>query len=360
VVILAAVPMHDVGGGSRSAQLALEFVRRGFHVVYVSLFGTQESIDLGVRFIHPHLEQYRLDEFDVAAVAARVAHSGLVVLEVPSPTLEPAWTALQLAGWTTIYDAVDRWADPALGGDWYREGVEQRICAAADLVLASAPDLVDHVRSLGAAAVLVPNAVNRAVFGRDPGPVPGDFPVGNGPVFGYHGSLYGDWFSWAALEEVALHYPAARVVVIGDVPRSAPEMPGNVHTLGLKSQDSLPDYVARFDVGLLPFEVTATTHAVSPLKVFELLASGVPVAAPPLRALQGIAGVVTAPRLVEAVDLARTLPRPDRIEALRSHSWEERVGRILDALDWVAPPEATLPKVVTRPAVHYARHERNL
>ncbi|HSJ34949.1 MAG TPA: hypothetical protein VLB85_07840, partial [Acidimicrobiia bacterium] len=31
VVVLAAVPLHDIGGGSRSTQLALELVRQGYH-----------------------------------------------------------------------------------------------------------------------------------------------------------------------------------------------------------------------------------------------------------------------------------------------------------------------------------------
>ncbi len=75
VVILSAVPMHDVGGGSRATQLALEFVRRGYHVTYVALYGTQESADLGLRFIDPHLEQVRADAFDAALAFALESES---------------------------------------------------------------------------------------------------------------------------------------------------------------------------------------------------------------------------------------------------------------------------------------------
>ena len=360
VVVLAAVPMHDIGGGSRGAQLAIEFVRRGFHVAYVSLFGSHESVDLGIRFVHPNLEQYRLDEFDALTVAMRASGPGSVVLEIPSPTFEPTVTTFQAAGWRLVYDVVDLWSDPSLGGDWYRETVEERLFRAADLVTASAQDLVDHARRFGADAWLIPNAVNPTVFGRDPGPLPHDFPGGDGPVFGYHGSLYGDWFSWTDLSEVALRYPSARIVLIGDVPAAHPAMPPNVHFLGLKPQGSLPDYLARFDVGLLAFVVSPMTHAVSPLKVFEYLACGVPVAAPPLRAVVGIPGVVTAERLVDAVDEAVMRPRPDRAGALRLHSWEERVGRLLSGLGLMSPEAGTPPRVVARPAIHYARGERRL
>jgi hypothetical protein len=41
VVVMAAVPLHDIGGGSRAAQIAFELVRRGYHVIYV--FGYPSS-----------------------------------------------------------------------------------------------------------------------------------------------------------------------------------------------------------------------------------------------------------------------------------------------------------------------------
>ena len=64
VVILAAVPLHDVGGGSRGAQIALELVRRGYHVTYVNRYPTYEDVDLGLRYIHPRLEQIGFTRFD--------------------------------------------------------------------------------------------------------------------------------------------------------------------------------------------------------------------------------------------------------------------------------------------------------
>ena len=50
VVILAAVPLHDIGGGSRAAQFAFALLSSGFHVTYVAMHGTQESVDLGLRY----------------------------------------------------------------------------------------------------------------------------------------------------------------------------------------------------------------------------------------------------------------------------------------------------------------------
>ncbi len=359
VLVLAAVPMHDVGGGSRGAQITIELLRRGLHVVYVGLHGTYESLDLGLRFVHPHLEQYRLDEIDPAVLAGR-CRPGVVLLEIPAPVVEPVVGEMRRFGWRLVYDIVDLWSDPALGGEWYRSQVEDRLITQSDLVLASAEDLVDHAASRGVAALLVPNAVNAGLFGGAPGPVPADLPEGHGPLFGYHGSLYGDWFDWEAVAELGRRRTESRIVLIGDIPGRVPTLPGNVHLLGLKPQGALLDYIARLDVGLLPFRVTPTSHAVSPLKVFEYLAGGVPVAAPPLRALADIAGVHTAATLVDAVTAAESAVRPDRSAAVRNHSWEERVGRLVAALGIDEPSPDAAPVVITRPAVHYLRLDRRL
>ena len=359
VVILSAVPMHDVGGGSRATQLALEFVRRGYHVTYVAWYGTQESADLGLRFIHPHLEQVRADSFDPAGLIARVAGPGLVVVEIPASVYRSPVEALQTKDWTAVYDVIDDWSDPALGGEWYDAGIEAWFAQAADHVIASAIDLANRMERMGVGAVLVPNAVNTDLFGRAADrELPHDFPEGDGPVFGYVGSLYGEWFDWEALNRVGAAFPDARVVVIGDNKAGHPMMPPNVSFLGLKAQFELPPYIQRFDVGLLPFAVSDMTHAVSPLKVYEYLASGVPVAAPPLRALDGLDGVSVDKDLVEAVRRALDGDRPDATSVINQHSWKERVTKIVDLAGVASTGESTSVRIVRRPATHYAKNAR--
>ena len=361
-VILAGVPLHDVGGGSRGAQLALELLRHGYHVTYVWRFDANESTDLGLRFVHPRLEQVRSQDFDHRTLEARLATSPtLVLIELPVAEYLLVANGLAEAGYRIVYDLLDRWSDASLGGGWYRTEIEREFAGLADALVATAPALVSHLGNLSSRPVqVVPNGVNVALFRQGPGPAPADLPPGVGPVLGYHGSLYGDWFDWKELAAVAAAYPKARVVVIGDV-RTPPSLPANVWLLGLKAQSDLPAYVGRFDVGLIPFEVSETTHAVSPLKVFEYLAMGVPVAAPPLEALRDLDGVYVADRLPMAVDRALGAPKPDRDAARRAHSWEERLTRIFSAVDLdLAPPVGPEPRVATRPVRHYAEAERLL
>ncbi len=361
VVILAAVPLHDVGGGSRGAQIALELARRGYHVTYVNRYPTYEDVDLGLRYIHPRLEQSGFDRFEAQVLAGRcVDGPGLVIVEIPEPGYEAPVEALSEAGWEVVFDIIDDWSDQALGGDWYDEGFETQLIANSDAVVGSAPDLVARAAAVGRDdAVLVPNAVNETVFGGDAGERPTDLP--DGPLIGYHGSLYGDWFDWDGLRAVALANPDASVVLIGEARGVPTDVPDNVVFLGLKAQGDLPAYLNRLDVGLVPFTVTPTTHAVSPLKVFEYLACGVPVAAPPLRALEGVDGVIFDANLVVAVAAARAGPRPDPEAALRDHAWGARLADLFAAAgETFAEVTGDPVQIVRRPVVHYRWRDRRV
>lgn len=359
VLVLSTVPMRDIGGGSRSAQLALELARRGVVVDYVSLFPSYDAVDPGLRFIHPGLTEYRIDEYLALSRLMAKPETGWVLIEVPTESALELALALRGEGWRVCYDMIDRWSDPALGGDWYDEAIERRLIETSDAIVLSATDLADAPHALGRDAVLIPNGVDSRLFAEERGPWPPDFPRGGGPIIGYHGSLYGDWLDWDSVAHVARSRPEGLVVIIGDDRSGHPPMPENVHFLGMKPQHSLPDYVGRFDVGLLPFRITDTTHAVSPLKVYEYLASGVPVAAPPLRSLAGLEGVHTGDRLEEVVSEALDAPRPDRSRALSDHSWEERVDRLLRVIGLEPEVDEQIPVVrEIRPAVDYAPSQR--
>jgi hypothetical protein len=138
-------------------------------------------------------------------------------------------------------------------------------------------------------------------------------------------------------------------------------LPVNVFLLGLKPQTDLAAYLAHTDVALIPFKVTETTHAVSPLKVYEYLAMGVPVAAPPLQPLLGLDGVFLDEDLVAAVGAARAAPAPDPRAVIVSHSWTARVATLFEALGWEPAETSGQPvRIETRPVRHYPPDQRLL
>ncbi len=357
-IVLAAVPLHDVGGGFRGAQIAMELCRRGLHVTYVAEYSSGHSVDLGLRFIHPLLEEHRLDDFDATAYVNRLETDLRVALvEIPSPPVWEATRRLSRSGFRIAYDLIDDWSDDALGGWWYRPEAEDQFIDAADTLLASARVLVQNLRgrSGGRPVAYVPNGVNPNMFSDGRTEVPSDIPAGPGPLISYHGSLYGSWFDWDALRAVAEAFSQARVQVIGDE-HGHPPVPPNVHFLGLKPQFQLPQYLSQAAVSLVPFKMNETTHAVSPLKAYESLAMGVPVAAPPLEPLMGLEGVFLDEDLPAAVAAALDAPPLDADRARSAHGWAERVERLFDALELPLPgPDGSDVVVRERPPRRYDR-----
>ncbi|MDH3470460.1 MAG: glycosyltransferase, partial [Acidimicrobiia bacterium] len=331
---------------------------RGCHVTYVSLYGSTESSDLGQRFIHPRLEQRTLPAMRSDELLSRFAGPDrLLLLEAPAPEFTDVVAGLAAGGFTVAYDLIDDWTDPALGGDWFDEPLEKRFVEMADARVAVSPDLAARLETFGVEVTVVPNGVNASLFSSEPGPPPGDLDVAR-PVIGYHGSLYGDWIDWDGVREVSA---LGSVVMIGDARSVPPGLGTNVHFLGPKPHHSLPRYLSRFDVGLVPFQLSDTMHAVSPLKVFEYLAAGVPVAAPPLRSLAGMEGVYCAERLIDAVQAALEAPRPDASVVLEHHSWSVRLEAIYAAAGHRLGPERDGgAQVLIRPVVHYGRNQRSL
>jgi glycosyltransferase involved in cell wall biosynthesis len=350
VVILSLVPMHDLGGGGRPAQLAMALLGAGFHVTVIHLHGAAGD-DHGIRFLHPHLEQRWSWDVVVDDLAERAERPAFVLVEAPAPELIDLAHELRRHGFALVYDVIDDWSGEGLGWDWYDAGAERTLVETADLLTASATPLVERIAAIGRPATLVANGVNEAVFGGPPAPRPAENPPGT--VIGYHGTLRGSWIDWKAIDALAAAFPEAHVVLVGDAPQAIPNLPPNVALVGSRPQVELPRLIGGFDVGIVPFSVSETTHAVSPLKVYEYLACGVPVAAPPLRSLRGLDGVHTDPDLVTAVRRALDGPAPDRDRALVEHGWSARVDLLLDALGVTRPDPAEPVHVEVRPAVDW-------
>jgi glycosyltransferase involved in cell wall biosynthesis len=143
------------------------------------------------------------------------------------------------------------------------------------------------------------------------------------------------------LEALARADPSWHVVLVGpvqpgDVDESRLRAFPNVHLLGGRPVDDLPAYLGALDVGLIPYKLNELTKNIFPLKLYEYLASGLPVVAAALPELESFGDVVRlAAGPAEYPGLVRTALAEDDPEARRKRasqaageSWDKRVEEI--------------------------------
>jgi glycosyltransferase involved in cell wall biosynthesis len=172
----------------------------------------------------------------------------------------------------------------------------------------------------------------------------------------------------ALVAEAASLRPDWHFVMIGPVvkidPATLPRRP-NIHWLGSKNYKELPRYLARWDVGLMPFALNESTRFISPTKTPEFLAAGVPVVSTPITDVvrpYGEKGLVEIARTpIEMVRKAETLlarPREAWLAKVDRHlaagSWDKTWGAMhklmLDAIGETERPAAVLPAYAAGPA----------
>jgi glycosyltransferase involved in cell wall biosynthesis len=347
-VILSPNPVHDTGGGQRSAQLAFELLERGHAVVFVAHGEVTETRDLGLRLGGPRMVEVPLSQWRSRArrqALQALVHDSpaaappVVITQVPLREWLPTIRAVRDGGGLAVFDLIDLW-ESELGAGWYQRPAEADTARESDLLLASAPALAARLEALvGRPAHLLPNAFNQRIFrGADRSlPLPAGFPD-TPPVALYVGALWGGWLDWELARTLALALPAMSFVYVGDYRGEGRALPENCHFPGLQPQAALPAYLAHADVSFLPWRAGPVTHATSPLKVYEYLSMGLPVVAPPLDALRGLPGVTLAgdaAAFTAALTAGAAEPPGDALRAEMAafasrNSWAARVDSLLE------------------------------
>lgn len=235
--------------------------------------------------------------------------------------------------------------------------VAQRVFETATALLPVSEELAGYLTRQGVARRCVhvtPNGVDPERFANALPAVPRSpetFTVG----------FLGTLKPWHGLETLAEAFalvhrrdPTYRLLVVGD----GPERAGLERRLALEGvaadavrfsgaapPEEVPGWLASMDAALAPYPDLAEFYF-SPLKVYEYMAAGLPVAASRIGQVtkliqEGVNGLLTPPgdaaALAEAIDRLRNdqplrerLGRAARSKVLRDHTWDAVAGRIID------------------------------
>ena len=243
----------------------------------------------------------------------------------------------------TVFRRADNLAGfPGAGADFARRELD--FARRVDLTICTTQSSAAHMASQGVQQTLiVPNGIQLDRFLVD-APVPPEYLGDDRPIVLYVGAAE-HRLDLDLMVRGMTELPQLRWVVIGPFEGAARERlrAAGAHLLGSRTHASLAGYLQHARVGIVPFSLTRCgelIREVSPLKVLEYAASGLPVVGTqgcqyptdlptPLR----ICG--TADAFLQAVKAFAQGPRPERprMSQFASHSWSARLGPLFAWLE---------------------------
>jgi UDP-galactopyranose mutase len=157
---------------------------------------------------------------------------------------------------------------------------ERRLMKLADVVFTGGHHLYEHKKDLHNNIYPFPSSIDQDHFESGKGKSdPSDQKSIPHPRAGFFGVI-DERLDIELLGQLAAEMPDFHFIMIGPVvkidPASLPKY-SNIHYLGQKNYKELPQYLANWDVAILPFAKNDSTRFISPTKTPEYLAAGKPV-----------------------------------------------------------------------------------
>ena len=158
---------------------------------------------------------------------------------------------------------------------------EKKLMRWADVVFTGGKSLYEAKKKLHSNVYCFPSSVDTAHFlkAQNGIAIPEDISSIKGPIAGYHGVI-DERIDLDLIRETALQNQDVHFVFIGPLAKiSAEELPvaHNIHFLGMRTYEQLPNYLKRFDIAIMPFALNESTRFISPTKTLEYMAAGKPV-----------------------------------------------------------------------------------
>ena len=373
IVTLSTQDWHDLW--TRKQRFMLQFARQGNRVLYVETqyhwvtylrqFSRQWRriylFVLGPRRVAPNLYIYTppllLPAFQIFPWLAAINNFALAFflraamnrVGIESPIL---WLyshfnhplIKKLGCKRALYECVDEFSGArGLIKPEVAAALEAETLRSVDLAIVTAPSLKSSKLNYNRNIFVVPNAANVAHFGKaltDGLSEPADLKPIPRPRLVFLGAV-AYWVDLELLRFVALNRPSWNIVFIGPVAVDVGAFRGldNVYLLGRRPYDELPNYLAWCDIALNPYVVDSVAENCSPLKLYEYLASGLPIVStemPEARRFDGLVAIARSyEQYLETLDdilgwsqEQKDLHRQSARRAAAGHSWESRFVQV--------------------------------
>jgi UDP-galactopyranose mutase len=297
--------------------------------------------DAGVRVVVPHLPEGLRSEIAINAVMREMLGQMFSQHQIKSYVF---WYYTPMALKFTdhfkpvasVYDCMDE-LSAFKGAHSHLPILEKQLFRKVDLVFTGGQSLYEAKRGQHPSVHAFPSSIDAAHFGKARTTVtdPEDQAHIPYPRLGFFGVI-DERFDIELLDQVAKQRPDWHFVIIGPVVKIDPEtLPkhANVHYLGGKKYDELPNYLAGWDIALLLFARNESTRFISPTKTPEYLAAGKPVISTSIRDVVRPYGEL---KLVEITDTPdEFIHAAEKILANSAQSgWLSKVDAFLKEISW--------------------------
>ena len=185
-----------------------------------------------------------------------------------------------------VYDCMDelsafKFAPPQL------TTLEKELFKKADVVFTGGQSIFESKKNSHPNIYAFPSSIDKHHFGkaRKIKEDPDDQKNIPHPRFGFFGVI-DERFDIELIDAVAKQKPDWHFVLLGPVVKIDPAtLPNydNIHYLGGKKYEELPNYIAGWDIAMVAFAMNESTRFISPTKTPEYLAAGKPVISTPIR-----------------------------------------------------------------------------
>lgn len=297
--------------------------------------------DAGVRVVVPHLPDGLRSEIAINAVMKEMTRQLFIDHDIDEYIF---WYYTPMAlNFTdhfnpvaSVYDCMDE-LSAFKGAHSNLPMLEKQLFRHVDLVFTGGQSLYEAKCDQHPSVHAFPSSIDASHFGkaRNINEDPEDQAHIPHPRLGFFGVI-DERFDSELLDRVATMRPDWHFVVIGPVvkidPATLPSHP-NIHYLGGKKYQELPEYLAGWDIALLLFARNESTRFISPTKTPEYLAAGKPVISTSIRDVVRPYGEL---KLVEIADNPEEfIKAAEKILAKTGRTeWLTRVDSFLEHISW--------------------------
>jgi hypothetical protein len=229
--------------------------------------------------------------------------------------------------------------------------MEEKVLKKADLVFTTAPRLYSTKKKFNRDTYLVSNACDVSLFNTalsDKIRVPEIMESIKHPIIGYYGRFDKNTVDFDLIANTARAYPDCSIVLIGPDDASTGGLCRykNIHLIKEVPYKELPGYLKAFDVAIIPFKYNDIVESADTLKLYEYLAAGKSVVCTGFPQAKMFCNIVkaagTRKEFIDSVALALEENSGEqikqRVEAVREHTWDNRVNTISNLIEKALNP----------------------